>query len=44
MRLRDLVLADLKRAQRLIERIEDDLDPQFRIAAPDGDWWLGSPD
>lgn len=31
MGLRELVLADLKRAQRLIALIEDELDPQFRI-------------
>lgn len=41
MGLRELVLADLKRAQRLIVRIEDDLDPQFRVATPEGDWWIG---
>lgn len=41
MSLRKLALADLKRAQRLIERNDDDLDPQFRIASPSGDWWLG---
>jgi len=37
MGLRELVLADLKRALRLIALIEDDLDPQFRIASPEGD-------
>ena len=41
MGLRELVLADLKRAQRLIALIEDELDPQFRIASPEGDWWIG---
>lgn len=41
MGLRELVLADLKRAQRLIALIEDDLDSQFRIASPEGDWWIG---
>lgn len=41
MGLRELVLADLKRAQRLIALIEDDLAPQFRIASPEGDWWIG---
>lgn len=41
MGLKDLVLSDLLRAQRLIERINDDLDPQFRIASPEGDWWIG---
>ena len=40
--LKTLVLSDLKRAQRLITRIHPDpIDPQFRIASPDGDWWIG---
>jgi hypothetical protein len=39
--LRELVLADLLRAQRLILRIQDEIDPQFRIASPEGDWWIG---
>lgn len=40
--LRDLVLADLRRAQRLIERVHPDpIDPQFRIASPEGDYWIG---
>jgi len=38
---REIVLADLLRAQRLIERINDEIDPQFRIASPEGDWWIG---
>ena len=38
---RELVLADLLRAQRLILRIDDEIDPQFRIASPEGDWWIG---
>ena len=38
---RELVLADLLRAQRLILRIQDQIDPQFRIASPEGDWWIG---
>jgi hypothetical protein len=38
---REMVLADLLRAQRLILRIEDQIDPQFRIASPEGDWWIG---
>lgn len=41
LNLRKLALADLKRAQRLIERVGDELDPQFRIASPEGDWWIG---
>lgn len=38
---REIVLADLLRAQRLILRIGDEIDPQFRIASPEGDWWIG---
>lgn len=41
MGLRELVVADLQRAQRLMERSGGDLDPQFRIASPSGDWWIG---
>jgi hypothetical protein len=38
---REIVIADLLRAQRLILRIQDQIDPQFRIASPEGDWWIG---
>jgi len=38
---RELVLADLLRAQRLILRVQDEIDLQFRIASPEGDWWIG---
>jgi hypothetical protein len=38
---REIVLADLLRAQRLKLRVQDEIDPQFRIASPDGDWWIG---
>lgn len=38
--LRELVLADLERAQRLILKIQDVIDPQFRIATPKGDYWI----
>jgi hypothetical protein len=38
---REIVLADLLRAQRLILKIQDEIDPQFRIASPEGDWWIG---
>jgi hypothetical protein len=37
---REIVLA-LLRAQRLKLRIDDEIDPQFRIASPEGDWWIG---
>jgi hypothetical protein len=37
---REIVLADLLRAQRVILRIQDEIDPQFLIASPDGDWWI----
>jgi hypothetical protein len=39
--LREIVLADLLRAQRLKLRVQDEIDPQFRIASPEGDWWIG---
>ena len=36
---RDFVLADLYRAQRLVAKVHPDpIDPQFRIASPEGDW------
>lgn len=36
----ELVEADLRRAARIIITVQDELDPQFRIASPSGDWWL----
>ena len=44
---REIVLADLYRAQRLIKKVNDEIDPQFRIATPDGDYAIAmtlSPD
>jgi len=39
--LKDLLLADLQRAQTLITKVHPDpIDPQFRIATPDGDYWI----
>ena len=38
--LREMVHADLLRAQRIILRIQDEIDPQFRIASAEGDWWI----
>jgi hypothetical protein len=38
--VRELVLADLLRAQRLIVRIQDEIDPQFRFATPEGDYHI----
>lgn len=38
MGLREIVIADLERACRLIERRGAELDPQFRIASPEGVW------
>jgi hypothetical protein len=36
-----LVRADLERAQRLVRKTHPAaIDPQFRIASPDGDWWI----
>ncbi|MGA7323142.1 MAG: hypothetical protein WBX25_01345 [Rhodomicrobium sp.] len=37
---RELVEADLRRAARLIIKIQDEIDPQFRIATPEGDYCL----
>ncbi len=45
--LKELVIADLERAQRLIRKVNDEIDPQFRIATPEGDYWIAmtlSPD
>ena len=40
--LKELVLADLERGQRLIRKVHPDpIDPQFRIASSEGDWWIG---
>ena len=38
--LRELVEADLRRALRIIIKIQDEIDPQFRIATPEGDYWI----
>lgn len=38
--LRDIVEADLRRAAGLVIKIQDEIDPQFRIATPEGDYWL----
>ena len=38
----DLVEADLRRAARLIIKIQDEIDPQWRIATPSGDWWIAT--
>jgi len=37
---KDLVEADLRRAARLIIKIQDEIDPQFRIATREGDYWI----
>jgi hypothetical protein len=37
---RELVEADLRRAGRLIIKIQDEIDPQIRIATPAGDYWI----
>jgi hypothetical protein len=40
--LRDVVRFDLERAQRLVRKVHPDpIDPQFRIATPEGDYWIG---
>ena len=37
---RGIVEADLRRAARLVIKVQDEIDPQFRIATPEGDYWL----
>ena len=37
---REMVEADLRRAARLVIKVHDEIEPQFRIATPTGDWWL----
>jgi hypothetical protein len=37
---RQFVEADLWRAARLIVKVQDEIDPQFRFATPDGDYHL----
>ena len=39
---REMVEADLRRAGRLIVKVQDEIDPQWRIATPSGDWWLAT--
>jgi hypothetical protein len=36
----ELVEADLRRAARLIIKVQDEIDPQFRFATPEGDYWI----
>jgi hypothetical protein len=38
--LRALVLSDLRRAQRLMLRVQDEIEPQMRVATPEGDYFL----
>ena len=35
---REMVEADLRRGARLIIKVQDEIDPQFRVATPKGDW------
>jgi hypothetical protein len=37
---KDFVEADLRRAARRIIKIQVELDPQFRMSTPDGDYWI----
>src|SRR5262245_21726878 len=40
--LPEIVRFDLERAQRLVRKVHPDpIDPQFRIATPEGDYWIG---
>ena len=39
---RELLQADMRRAQNLISKVHSDpIDPQFRIATPEGDYCTG---
>lgn len=38
--LRAIVAADLMRAARLLVKVQDEIDPQFRIATPEGDFYI----
>ncbi len=37
---RELIEADLRRAARLVIKVQDEIDPQIRIATPEGDYWI----
>lgn len=38
---RELLQADMRRAQNLVTKVHPDpIDPQFRIATPEGDYWI----
>lgn len=37
---REMVEADLRRGARLVIKVQDEIDPQFRVATPKGDWAL----
>jgi hypothetical protein len=39
--LKQQVLLDLHKVQRLIRQVHDGIDPQFHIATPEGDFWIG---
>jgi hypothetical protein len=44
--LKDIVLNDLKRAQKLVRALAGaggGIEPQFRIATPEGDFWIAMP-
>jgi hypothetical protein len=38
--LREFVEADLRRAARLMIKVQDEIDPQFRFSTPEGDYHL----
>ena len=37
---KEIVEADLRRAARLVIKVQDEIDPQFRFATPRGDYWI----
>lgn len=38
--LREISEADLRRAARLVVKVQDEIDPQVRVATPEGDYWI----
>lgn len=39
---RGIVEADLRRAARLLVQVQDEIDPQLRVATKEGDYWIAA--
>jgi hypothetical protein len=39
---RGIVEADLRRAARLLVKVQDEIDPQLRVATKEGDYWIAA--